>query len=136
MLGTRTNCVREFARQIRDPCATRGTVDFERPSFIIQHLWLCHAVLQGRNPIPEGMEAKVQHRVLCPDEGIVLMPSGRAIPPLIYGMCACVAKQHGSVNISFANPVDIRFAVKICNIKLVVEGTRMWNSTRSSKWDF
>lgn len=33
----------------------------------------------------------------------------------------CVAKQH-EVNISPANPVATRFAVKICNIKLVVEG--------------
>lgn len=102
MLRTRTNCVREFARRIRDPCPTRGMADFECPSSIIQHLWLCRAVLRGRYPIPEGMEAKVQHRVLRPDEGIVLAPSGRAIPLLIYGMCACVAKQHGSVNISSA----------------------------------
>lgn len=69
------------------------------------------------------MEAKVQHRVLRPDDGIVLMPSGRAIPLLIYGTCACVAKQHGSVNISSANPVDILFAVKVCKVEMVVGGT-------------
>lgn len=136
MLGTRTNCVRGFARCIRDPCPTRRTADFEHPSFIIQHLWLCHTVLQGKNPVPEGMEADVQHQVLCPDEGIVLMPSRRAIPLLMYGICPCVATRHGSVNISSAKPVGIHFAVKIRNIKLVVEGSLTWNSTKSSKWDF
>ena len=118
---------------LRDPYPTRGTADFEYPSFLIQHLWLCRAVLQGRHPVPEGTEAKVQHQVLRPDEGVVSMPSGRAVPLLSYGMCARVAKQRGSVNVSSAG---IRFAVAISNIKLVGEGTLTWNSTWSSKGDF
>lgn len=43
------------------------------------------------------------------------------MPLLMYG--TCVAEQRGSVSISSANPVDIRFAVTICDFKLVVEGT-------------
>jgi len=39
------------------------------------------------------------------------MPSGRAVSLLIYGMCARVAKQHGSVNISSAFLVNIYFVV-------------------------
>lgn len=135
MAETRPDCVGEFTRWIRDPCPSQSAVDFGRP-FVAQRPWLCRAVLQGRYPAPEGMEAKVQRRVLCPAEGVVLMPIGRAIPVLIYGMCAHVAKQHGSVNISFANPVDICLAVKVCNIKLIVEETLMWNSTSCSRWDF
>lgn len=120
----------------RDPSPTQGTAALELSSFITQHLRLCRAALQGRNPIPEGTEAKVQHGALCPEEGVVSMPSGRAVSLLIYRMCACVAKQRGSVNISSANLVMICFVVRTSSARLAAEGAVLWSSTRSSTGDF
>lgn len=50
------------------------------------------------------------------------MPSGRAIPLLIYGVWACVAQQNRAVNISCALPVATGFAAVTCNTGQLVEG--------------